>query len=233
MTVNRMRPYVIGIAGPSCSGKSEVSRRLARILRAPTLALDHYYRDLKHVSFEERVRTNFDAPESLDAELIAEHVRLLKQGLAVEQPTYDFSHHVRAASTEIIEPADYILVEGLFALYWQEIRDLLDFRIYITTDHETCLARRIFRDMRERGRTEESVRAQYESTVRPMAELYLTPTMQHADLVLAGVAPVKQSVYSILLHIAQRLTDPVRGGTVRQAIEVWRVATEDNPRPIG
>ena len=216
MTVNRMRPYVIGIAGPSCSGKSEVSRRLARILRAPTLALDHYYRDLKHVSFEERVRTNFDAPESLDTELIVEQVGRLKQGMPVEQPCYDFAHHVRSGSTDVIEPADYVLVEGLFALYWHEVRDLLDFRIYITTDHETCLARRIFRDVRERGRTEESVRAQYEATVRPMAELYLTPTMQYADLVLAGVAPVKQSVYTILLHIAHRLTDPVRGGTVRR-----------------
>lgn len=222
-----MRPYLIGIAGPSCSGKSEVSRRLARILRAPTLALDHYYRDLKHLSFEERIRTNFDSPESLDSELIVEHVNLLKQGLAVEQPCYDFTNHVRSADTEIIQPADYIIVEGLFALYWPELRSLLDFQIYITTDHETCLARRIFRDVRERGRTEESVREQYESTVRPMAERYLTPTMQYADLVLAGVAPVKQSVYTILLHIAQRLTDPVRCDNVRQVIEVWHVATED------
>ena len=223
-----MRPYLIGIAGPSCSGKSEVSRRLARILRAPTLALDHYYRDLKHVSFEQRVGTNFDAPESLDSELIVDHVKQLKQGLAVQQPCYDFANHVRAASTDVIQPADYILVEGLFSLYWPELRQLLDFQIYITTDHETCLARRIFRDVRERGRTEESVRSQYEATVRPMAELYLAPTMQYADLVLAGVAPVKQSVYTILLHIAQRLTDPVRSGTVRQAIDIWHVATENS-----
>ena len=222
-----MRPYLIGIAGPSCSGKSEVSRRLARILRAPTLALDHYYRDLKHLSFEQRIRTNFDSPDSLDSELIVEHAKLLKQSLAVAQPCYDFTNHVRSTDTEIIQPADYIIVEGLFALYWPELRSLLDFHIYITTDHETCLARRIFRDVRERGRTEESVRAQYESTVRPMAERYLAPTMQHADLVLAGVAPVKQSVYTILLHIAQRLTDPVRCDNVRQVIEVWHVATED------
>ena len=232
--MNRMRPYLIGIAGPSCSGKSEVSRRLARILRAPTLALDHYYRDLKHLSFEERIGTNFDSPESLDSELIVEHVKLLKQGFAVEQPCYDFAQHVRSVSTDIIEPADYVLVEGLFALYWPELRQLLDFQIYITTDHETCLARRIFRDVRERGRTEESVRSQYQATVRPMAELHLAPTMQYADLVLAGVAPVKQSVYTILLHIAHRLTDPVRSDTVRQVIDVWHVATEEGlsePRP--
>ena len=227
MTVYGMRPYLIGIAGPSCSGKSEVSRRLARILRAPTLAIDRYYRDLKHVSFEERVMINFDAPDSLDAELIAQHVKHLRHGRAIEQPTYDFANHVRAASTESIRPADYILVEGLFALYWPEVRDQLDFRVYITADHETCLARRIYRDLRERGRTEDSVRSQYEATVRPMAELHLLPTMQYADLVLAGVAPVKQSVYTILLHIAQRLIDNEHGLPVRQAIEVWHVATED------
>src|SRR4051812_20370587 len=124
-----MHPYLIGIAGPSCSGKSEVSRRLARILRAPTLVLDHYYKDLKHIPFEERVTTNFDAPESLDADLIAEHVRLLKHGLPVEQPAYDFAHHVRAGSSQRIEPADYVLIEGLFALYWPAVREQLDFGI--------------------------------------------------------------------------------------------------------
>jgi uridine kinase len=226
-----MRPYLIGIAGPSCSGKSEVSRRLARILRAPTLVLDHYYKDLKHVSFEERAKTNFDAPESLDAELIAEHVRRLRQGQPIDQPEYDFARHVRAESSHRIEPADYVLVEGLFALYWPQVREQLDFRIYITTDHATCLARRIFRDVRERGRTEASVREQYERTVQPMAELHLAPTAAYADLVLAGVAPVKQSVYSVLLHIAERLEDPRREDAVRQVIDVWQVATEENPHP--
>ena len=88
-----MRPYLIGIAGPSCSGKSEVSRRLARILRAPLVAIDHYYRDLAHLTIAERSRTNFDAPESLDRELVLKHVETLRSGRAIEQPTYDFTHH--------------------------------------------------------------------------------------------------------------------------------------------
>jgi uridine kinase len=222
-----MRPYLIGIAGPSCSGKSEISRRLGRILRAPTVVLDAYYRDLAHLPFEERVRINFDAPDSLDSELIAQHVRMLKQGLPVEQPEYDFTQHLRAAASHRVEPADYVLIEGLFALYWPEVRDQLDFRIYITTDHDTCLTRRIYRDVRERGRTEDSVRAQYEMTVRPMAERYLAPTIAYADLVLAGIAPVKQSVYTILLHIAERLEDPRREDAVRQVLDVWQVATEE------
>jgi uridine kinase len=153
---------------------------------------------------------------------------MLKQGQPVEQPEYDFARHVRAATSHRIQPADYVLIEGLFALYWPEVRDQLDFRIYITTDHATCLMRRIYRDVRERGRTEDSVRRQYEATVRPMAEQYLAPTMAHADLVLEGIAPVKQSVYTILRHIADRLEDdPRREDAVRQVLDIWEVATEE------
>ena len=212
-----MRPYVIGIAGPSCSGKSEVSRRLARILRAPIVAIDHYYKDLGHLTAAERVRTNFDAPDSLDRELVHEHVQALRSGHAIAQPTYDFARHTRAIPVERIEPCDYVLVEGLFALSWPEVRNGLDFRIFISADHETCLTRRIFRDVRERGRTEESVRSQYEQTVRPMADIHVVPTAAYADLVLAGIAPVKQSVYTILLYIAQRLRDPA----LRNAIDSY------------
>ena len=106
-----MRPYLIGIAGPSCSGKSEVSRRLARILRAPVVAIDHYYKDLGHLTIAERSRTNFDAPESLDRELVLKHVEALRAGHVVEQPTYDFAHHTRAVAVERIEPCEYILIE--------------------------------------------------------------------------------------------------------------------------
>lgn len=203
-----MQPYLIGIAGPSCSGKSEVSRRLARILRAPTLVLDHYYRDLAHLSLDERVRTNFDAPESLDAGLIVEHVRHLKAGKSIHQPAYDFAQHTRTAQTEAIEPAQFILIEGLFALYWPELRDLLNLRIYIRAAHDVCLARRIFRDVRERGRTEQAVRKQYEQTVQPMCERYVAPTSAFADVTLSGVANVKQSVYTLLIYIAGHLGDP-------------------------
>ena len=202
------KPYLIGIAGPSCSGKSEVARRLARILRAPTLVLDHYYRDLASIPFAERLNINFDAPESLDREMIAEHVRALQDGQSIEQPTYDFTHHIRTERTETVPSAPFVLVEGLFGLYWPELRQALSLRIYIDASHEVCLARRIFRDVRERGRTEESVRSQYEVTVQPMCECHIAPTQAHADLVLNGVAPVKQSVYTILIYLAGHLGDP-------------------------
>ncbi len=198
-----MNPYLIGIAGPSCSGKTEVARRLSRILHAPVVALDHYYRDLRHIPFEERLKVNFDAPDALDHDLIVEQARSLKLANPIEKPTYDFTQHIRALATERIDAAEFVILEGLFALYWRDVRDLLDLRIYITADHEVCLARRIYRDVRERGRTEESVRQQYEGTVRPMCEAHIAPTREFAEIVLSGVDPVKQSVHLILGRIPQ------------------------------
>lgn len=215
-----MTPYMIGIAGPSCSGKSEVARRLARILRAPVLAVDHYYRDLAHLSFTERLSVNFDEPAAIDDELLVRHAGLLRTGLPVEQPVYDFRRHTRAAESETIAPGDYVIVEGLFALCWPELREHLDFGIYISADHDTCLARRIFRDVRERGRTEASIREQYERTVRPMADLHVLPTVSHADLVLAGIAPLKQATYTALLYIAERVEER-RRSAVRNVILSW------------
>lgn len=202
-----MQPYLIGIAGPSCSGKSEVSRRIARILRAPILALDSYYRDLADSSVEERAKTNFDHPASLDSELIIEHVRALKTGTGVDRPIYDFSRHARSGEVEHVPSAEFVIIEGLFALYWPEVRAALDERVYISASHDVCLARRIFRDLRERGRTEESVRAQYEATVRPMCDAYVVPTQKHAEIILSGVNPIKQSAHTILLHVAEEVKD--------------------------
>lgn len=227
-----MSPFLIGIAGPSCSGKSEVARRLSRILRAPVLALDHYYKDLQHIPFDERARTNFDSPDSLDAALILDHVRALKNGRAIDEPAYDFARHIRAGFSQRIEPAEFIILEGLFALYWPEVRALLDERIYITADHGICLERRIYRDVRERGRTEESVRAQYEATVRPMCDRYVAPSRRHAAVVLTGTSPVKQSVRTLLDHIAGRMEDPARGGALRHSLHVW-LASADAAEPAG
>ena len=199
-----MNAYLIGLAGPSCSGKSEVARRLARILRAPIVPLDHYYRDLVHLPLEERAQFNFDAPDALDAPLILEHARCLRQGRDIGKPKYDFAHHTRAEGVETIRAAPYVILEGLFALHWPELLEMLDCRVYITAEHEVCLARRIHRDMRERGRTEASVRAQFEATVRPMCDQWVAPSMSRADIVLRGTDPVKQSVLSIVMWISER-----------------------------
>jgi uridine kinase len=227
-----MTPFLIGIAGPSCSGKSEVARRLARILRAPIVALDHYYKDLKHLPLDERARTNFDAPDSMDADLILDHARRLKRGLPIDEPSYDFAQHIRTESAVRISPADFVILEGLFALHWPDVRELLDEQIYIEADHDVCLARRIYRDVRERGRTEQSVRAQYDATVRPMCDCYVTPSRRHASVVLEGTGPVKQSVRLLLNHIADRLADPAHGAALRHSLSTW-MASPEAAEPVG
>jgi uridine kinase len=196
-------PYLIGIAGPSCSGKSEVSRRVAEVLGAPILSLDSYYRDLSHLSMEERARVNFDAPDSMDEDLLIRQVRELAHGMAIRKPIYDFTRHTPSDEYEFIEPAEFVIVEGLFALHWKEVRDLLDTRVFISADHEICFERRLYRDVRDRGRSEESVERQYRETVRPMCDKYILPTLRYAHLILNGVAPLERSVRFVTGQVLQ------------------------------
>lgn len=189
------RPYIIGMAGPSASGKTTIARALAERLgdRALVLSCDGYYRDLSHLSMAEREQVNFDHPDAIEHELLAAHLAKLRRGEAVEDaPTYSFETHTRLTETARLEPRPAIIVEGLYVLHWPDVRGLLDLRVYLDASHEVCLARRIERDVRERGRTEEFCREQYERTVRPMAEEFIAPSQTHADLTLGGVGAIKQ-----------------------------------------
>jgi uridine kinase len=188
-----MGPRLVGIAGPSCSGKTELAQWLKRRTGAPVLNLDVYYIDLSHLPLEERARRNFDEPAALDRGLILEHARALAAGRAVRAPHYDFATHARAPGDELIEPGELVILEGLFTLYWPELRDLLHVKLYVDAPDEVCFARRLERDVRERGRTPESVRWQFETTVRPMAHLHILPEREHADLILSGIDPIDQS----------------------------------------
>lgn len=201
-----MQPFLVGIAGASCSGKTELARGLARQLREDALpfALDHYYVDRSHISEPERSDFNFDHPDALDAPLLIRDVESLKRGLGIEQPRYSFVTHARLESTEPIAPRPVILVEGLFSLYWPALRDLLDLRIYVETPDEECYARRLHRDVSERGRTPESIQYQYKITVRPMALTYVRPTAQFADLTVSGVVPLDSSIKAALNAIEVR-----------------------------
>jgi uridine kinase len=195
------RPFIIGIAGPSGSGKTTVSRSLLTRLKThktAILPLDTYYHDLAYLPFEERNRTCFDTPEALDLALLTEHVRKLRGEQPIDMPVYDFATHCRAASSQRFLPTDVLIVEGLMALYWQPLREYLDLKVYVNAKDETCLTRRITRDVRGRGRTEMSVRQQYESTVSPMAEIYVLPTCQFADIVVDGESSVSDVVEKIL-----------------------------------
>ncbi|MGC8795253.1 MAG: uridine kinase [Bryobacteraceae bacterium] len=199
-----MKPLLIGIAGPSCAGKSELARRLAVVLPATALSLDRYYRDLSHLAPEQRASWNFDVPEALELELLAGHLEALAQGKPIEVPVYDFTQHVRKPVREKLLPGGHVLVEGLFALLDERVRRLLDFGIFVEAPDDVCLTRRIERDVRERGRTPESVRRQYEETVRPMARRYILPTRAYADLALDGTQPPEALVQRVLAALAAR-----------------------------
>ena len=201
-------PYLIGIAGASCSGKTSLATRLAESVPgspAAILSLDSYYRDLSHLTSEQRAVWNFDAPEALDDALLLQHLRALLTGTPIDKPVYDFSTHTRAPGTEPVEPAAFIIIEGLFVLYWREVRDTLGTKVFIAVPDEVSLARRIARDVRERGRTEASVRTQYASTVRPMYQEYCEPTARFADVRVSGEEPVDQLVETVLQHIRTRI----------------------------
>lgn len=189
---------MIGIAGASCSGKTELARRLARSPGAVVCTLDSYYRDLSHLPLEDRARHNFDIPDALDHQLVYEQISALSRGESIRKPVYDFTRHVRSPETEVLSPRPLTVVEGLFTLYWQPLRELLDLKVFIETDDEICLKRRIDRDIRERGRTPESVRQQFEETVRPMTHLHIDPTREFADLVLDGNRAPEEGYAAVL-----------------------------------
>lgn len=198
-----MKPYLIGIAGPSCAGKSYLSRHISQQLDAAMVHLDSYYSELSHLSVVQRAHTNFDAPDSLDADLFIEHVRALSKGIAIDKPVYDFTCHARTSEVEHVEPRQFIIVEGLFTLYWEDIRKLLGTKVYVDLGEDACLARRIERDIRERGRTRESVLEQYRTTVSPMAKRYVHPTREYADIVVTGNDDIAHEVEVVMSHIRQ------------------------------
>jgi uridine kinase len=197
------KPYVIGIAGASCTGKTGLAKELKLRLPAEAVVveMDSYYRDLSGLDVGERKKQNFDSPEALDWELFAAHLRELAMGREIERPVYDFSAHTRAALTERLTPADYVIVEGLFALYRKEVREFFDTSVFIEVSDKVSFSRRVERDTRERGRTRESVRAQFELTVRPMYERHVKSALYHADVVVNGENSLASSAEAALAHV--------------------------------
>jgi uridine kinase len=199
------QPILIGIAGCSGSGKTTLARELATQLEATLFPLDLYYRDLAHFPLDSRHKQNFDHPDSLESELFIEHLRTLKRSLAIDRPVYDFRTHTRVAKAfERIEPARFIVVEGIMALHWTELCESYDFSVYVHAPDEICLTRRIHRDIRERGRTEESVREQYDAAVKPMADLYVIPSQTRATMTVLGTDALDWSIEQIFRELRTR-----------------------------
>jgi uridine kinase len=181
------RPFVVGIAGGTGSGKTTVAHKLASAMptgRCVTIEHDAYYRDQGHLSPEERATINYDHPASLESALLANHLRDLRAGRTVEVPLYDFATHTRRGETRRVEPARVIVVEGILVFTEPALREQMDIKIFVDTDPDIRLMRRIRRDLEQRGRTFQSVRDQYYATVRPMHLEYVEPTKRWADLII-------------------------------------------------
>lgn len=197
----------MGIAGPSGSGKTTLARAAANRCNGLVFALDAYYHDQRGV---DESAINVDIPEAIDVSLAIAHLHTLVAGRAIDQPVYDFATHARTDETRVLEPAPFVFVEGLFALYWSELRALMHARVFVALDHDECLRRRIDRDVRERGRTRAEVAMQYEGKVRPMYERFVEPTRDHADVVLDGLLDIDRLVEGLAGALARQSTGDER-----------------------
>ena len=181
------RPKIIGIVGGSGSGKTTVTKRIIDELTIDKVALieqDYYYKDQSHMTMDERVKTNYDHPNAFDNELLYNQLLELIEGKAVELPVYDYVKHTRSNEKKHQEPRDVIIIEGMFGLYSEKLRELMDIKIFVDTPSDLRILRRLLRDINERGRTVESVINQYLISVRPMYEKYIKPTKQYADIII-------------------------------------------------
>ncbi|MBR6966850.1 MAG: uridine kinase [Clostridia bacterium] len=181
-----MMSILIGIAGGTGSGKSTFTNRLKEAFgdRVSVLYYDNYYKRRDDLPFEERKKINYDHPDAFETQMIIDHIHALKRGEAVECPVYDYTVHNRSSQTVTIRPADVILVEGIMVLQNEELRNLLDIKVYVEADADERILRRVIRDVKERGRDVEGIAKQYLTTVKPMHYLYVEPTRAMADIVI-------------------------------------------------
>ena len=178
---------IIGICGASGSGKSTMAKALCQRVEKSCIYIkqDSYYKDHPELCFEERERINYDEPEAFEHDALRDDLIRLRNGQSITAKEYDYTQHRRCDPGFTIEPADVVLIEGIHVFYDPEVRDLMDFKIYIQVDPDVCLLRRVKRDIRDRGRNIESVYRQYLETVKPMYEKHIRNYVEHADLIVA------------------------------------------------
>jgi uridine kinase len=204
------RVFAIGVAGGTGSGKTTVSRRIWEAVgreRIAYLQHDNYYKDQSHLSPEERARTNYDHPDSLETSLMVRHLRELRAGRPVDIPMYDFSVHTRSKETLRISPAKVVLVEGILIFAEPGLRELMDMRIFVDTDADIRFIRRLRRDMVERGRSLDSIVKQYLGTVRPMHMEFVEPSKRYADIIVPQGGDNRVAMEMIVSRIQALLSE--------------------------
>ncbi len=182
-----MKPLIIAIAGGSASGKSTVVEEIVSSLKSVEITVichDDYYKDQSHMKMEERLKTNYDHPSSLDNELFVRHLKDLVDGKSIQKPQYDFVNHTRKSQTVEVKPTKIIIIEGILVLEEKQIRDCADVKIFVKCDEDVRFIRRLKRDIEERGRTLDNVINQYLTTVKPMFNKYVNPSSRYADLII-------------------------------------------------
>lgn len=196
--------YIIGIAGGTGSGKTTVVKEIIDSLPAASVAVipqDSYYNDSSHVPVQERQNINFDHPDAFDWELLVEQIKMLREGKAIEQPTYSYLTCTRQPEVVHIEPKEVIIIEGIMALVKPELRDLMDLKVFVDADADDRLIRLIRRDVVERGRTPEIVISRYERVVKAMHEQFIEPTKKYADIIITQGGHNKQAIKMLQMSI--------------------------------
>ncbi|KZE40051.1 uridine kinase [Bhargavaea cecembensis] len=209
--MTKKRPLIIGIAGGSGSGKTSVTRSIYDVVKEHSVTViehDYYYKDQSELAFEERLKTNYDHPFAFDTDLLIEHIKELLEGRPVNRPVYDYALHTRSDKTEAIEPKDVIIIEGILVLDDARLRDLMDIKLFVDTDADLRIIRRIQRDIEERGRSISSVIGQYLSVVRPMHNQFIEPTKRYADLIIPEGGENKVAIDLMVTKIKTILESP-------------------------
>ncbi len=189
---------LVAIAGCSGSGKSTLARNVAKALKTTVIPVDAYYRDRSDLEPWAREELNFDTPDAIEKDRLVNDLLRLTAGRSIRRPVYDFGTHTRARRRVRVNPRRFVVIEGLFALFWPEVRDLCAARVYVNLGDETCYKRRLHRDTRDRGRTVAAVERQYRKTVFPMAEIHIKPTVEFANVIVSGSEPLEKTVSQVL-----------------------------------
>ena len=206
--MTKSKPIIIGVTGGSGSGKTSVSRAIFNNFPDHSIMMleqDSYYKDQSHLSFEERLNTNYDHPFAFDNDLLIQHVGDLLNYKAIEKPVYDYVAHTRSQATIIQEPKEVIILEGILILEDERLRDLMDIKVYVDTDDDIRIIRRIKRDMEERGRTLDSVIEQYLTVVKPMYHQFIEPTKRYADIIVPEGGENHVAIDLITTKVAKQL----------------------------